>query len=82
MPVVFPPAAGDLAGQLAGYRVTHPVGGVEGARSCVSDEGSWIPVGRGQWTLVSENPLTLAPSLLCTVCGDHGFIRDGKWVPA
>ena len=33
--------------------------------------------------------LTLAPSILCTVgrtglpeCGFHGFVRDGKWVPA
>lgn len=26
--------------------------------------------------------LTLSPSLLCTACGNHGWIRDGKWVPA
>lgn len=26
--------------------------------------------------------LTLSPSLLCGTCGDHGFVRDGKWVPA
>ena len=25
--------------------------------------------------------MTLSPSLLCS-CGDHGFIRDGKWVQA
>jgi hypothetical protein len=37
--------------------------------------------GRG-WKVESFEPLTLSPSLLCTVCGDHGFIRDGKWVPA
>lgn len=33
------------------------------------------------WQLVSLDPLTLAPSLLCRVCGTHGFIRDGKWMP-
>ena len=33
------------------------------------------------WTVGSWEPLTLSPSLLCH-CGDHGFIRDGKWVPA
>jgi hypothetical protein len=33
------------------------------------------------WELVSADPLTLSPSLLCE-CGDHGFIREGKWVPA
>lgn len=36
---------------------------------------------RDLWQLVSLEPLTLSPSLLC-VCGDHGFIRDGQWVPA
>lgn len=34
------------------------------------------------WDLVSEVPLTVSPSLLCRVCGHHGFIRDGRWVPA
>ena len=33
------------------------------------------------WTVVSWEPLTLSPSLRCG-CGDHGFIRDGRWVPA
>lgn len=34
------------------------------------------------WRVVTEEPLTLEPSLLCRMCGDHGFVRDGKWVPA
>lgn len=34
------------------------------------------------WELISLSPLTIAPSLLCGACGDHGFIRDGKWIPA
>jgi hypothetical protein len=29
-----------------------------------------------------EEHLTIAPSLLCRTCGNHGFIRDGRWVPA
>lgn len=33
------------------------------------------------WTVESWDPLTLSPSLLCH-CGDHGFIRAGRWVPA
>ena len=40
------------------------------------------PDGRHRWAVVQEDPLTLSPSLLCMRCGDHGFIRDGKWVPA
>lgn len=36
------------------------------------------------WTLVSVDPLEMEPSLLCTMpgCGDHGFIRGGRWVRA
>ncbi len=34
------------------------------------------------WQVVSWDPLTLSPSLLCMRCGDHGFIRGGKWVRA
>jgi len=30
------------------------------------------------WHVESWEPLTLSPSLLCH-CGDHGFIRDGRW---
>ena len=33
------------------------------------------------WTVQRWEPLTVTPSLLCH-CGDHGFIRDGRWVPA
>lgn len=34
-----------------------------------------------RWTVESFEPLTLSPSILCS-CGDHGYIRDGRWVPA
>jgi hypothetical protein len=34
-----------------------------------------------KWQVVSENPLTLSPSLLCH-CGDHGWIQEGRWVAA
>jgi hypothetical protein len=33
------------------------------------------------WTVESLDPLTISPSVLCRGCGDHGFIRDGRWVP-
>ena len=33
------------------------------------------------WEIVSLEPLTLTPSSRCH-CGDHGFIREGRWVPA
>lgn len=38
--------------------------------------------GRPSWVVEKEDPLTLSPSVLCTTCGHHGYIREGKWVPA
>lgn len=38
--------------------------------------------GRPLWQVQSYDPLTLTPSLLCTTCGHHGFITEGRWVPA
>lgn len=46
--------------------------------------GTWAPIfgpDKG-WDLIQLEPLTLSPSLLCRACGDHGFIRNGKWVKA
>lgn len=40
------------------------------------------PDGAPSWVVESEELLTLSPSLLCRTCGHHGFIREGKWVPA
>lgn len=34
---------------------------------------------RPRWVVESWEPLTLSPSLLCRTCGDHGFIRGGRW---
>lgn len=39
------------------------------------------PDRRNTWTVESRDPLTLSPSVLCS-CGDHGFIRDGRWIRA
>jgi hypothetical protein len=33
------------------------------------------------WDVLSWDPLTISPSVLCS-CGDHGFIREGRWVRA
>lgn len=35
------------------------------------------------WTVQSLDPLTISPSVHCTVerggCGAHGFIENGRW---
>ena len=41
-----------------------------------------VSPGRTYWRLVSLEPLTVEPSVLCMRCGDHGYITDGRWVPA
>lgn len=38
--------------------------------------------GGPTWEVLKQDPLTLSPSLACRSCGHHGFIRDGRWVPA
>lgn len=51
--------------------------------------GGWVPFNvkseyilsnTPKWEVRSLDPLHLEPSLLCG-CGNHGWIRDGKWVP-
>jgi hypothetical protein len=34
---------------------------------------------RSVWRVESHDPLTVSPSLLCGLCGRHGFIRSGRW---
>ena len=43
-----------------------------------------IAPNQAKWTVESWDPFTVSPSLLCMApgCGDHGFIRGGRWVPA
>ena len=40
-----------------------------------------IEPGKAVWTVESWDPPSFSPSLLCS-CGDHGFIRQGRWVRA
>jgi len=46
--------------------------------------GVWVArrVAPAVWQVESWEPLTISPSVLCLICGDHGFIRNGSWVPA
>lgn len=70
-------------------------GFVRWCHNCKNSEGKAyrtngaLPIEEGHghpaWELVSKDPLTISPSILCVPphgCGIHGFITDGKWVPA
>lgn len=72
--------------ELAGIRYRHFN---EEGKTC---EG-WLPITGNSWAngfggsimtweIEVEEPLTLSPSVLCRICGDHGFIQNGKWVKA
>jgi hypothetical protein len=42
-----------------------------------------LPLGLPDgWILISKEPMTVRPSILCTRCGCHGWITKGEWVPA
>lgn len=36
---------------------------------------------RSKWKVVSEEPLTLSPSLECKCKGQHGHIVEGRYIP-
>lgn len=44
-----------------------------------TDEG-WAP--GPTWQLVAVEPLHIEPSVKCTDCGMHGWIRGDRWEPA
>jgi hypothetical protein len=64
-------------GVLYGANVEHLDGDGQPCRN------GWIYFGPPDgWTLESEDPPTISPSVLCTACGDHGFVRQGRWLRA
>jgi hypothetical protein len=70
-----------------GGNVLHPpVEGKCDGQGWIAFEGrSWARAFNGKiatWKVESDEPFTISPSILCRACGDHGFIRDGKWVRA
>jgi len=75
-----------------GFRLLHPkgpsnTGAYADSDYCLGSVAFDIPEAithnhKGPlWAVQSIDPLTISPSIACG-CGDHGFIRDGKWVSA
>ena len=68
------PAAAQSGDGVAGLAIRCP--------GCGSE--SYLPTGDSRgWNLVSEDPLTITPSVFHTKekggCGWHGFLTDGEW---
>lgn len=88
--------AGHVSKQTIGLIFDHPAK-KDRANRCRGSILFDIPENRGAtlydaitqkdkprplWTVERAEPLTLSPSLDCSACGEHGFIRDDQWVPA
>jgi hypothetical protein len=76
----------DNHGNRVGFIERHP--GRDGAE-CMGSVRFDTPEARAAyerpgafWALESMDLLTISPSVLCRACGNHGFIRNGQWVPA
>lgn len=76
----------NLMGPGDNYRVMwYPDGSARFEHRCDRGERGVVvcaPLLSDQHTIEQRQPLTIAPSILCSDCGTHGFIRNGRWVPA
>ncbi len=76
----------EYEGERSGATVRHLTPDGKKCSGWIAFEGrAWAKSFEGKiatWKVEQEDPLTLSPSLLCRACGDHGFIRLGKWVRA
>jgi hypothetical protein len=74
--------------ERAGVIESHPRRGGDAGSRCEAALLFDLPgvryafSGRHVWTVEKWHPLTLSPSVLCRTCGNHGYIRDGRWLPA
>jgi hypothetical protein len=72
--------------ERAGVRVAHQR--PDGGGLCHAAINFDVPVirelwpAKALWQVEQMDPFTASPSLLCLRCGDHGFIRQGRWVRA
>lgn len=69
-----------ISGSYVGAVVSHKLADGSTCEGAIWWDEYQSPRGE-MWTLHSLDPLDVSPSLLCH-CGDHGFIQQGRWVPA
>jgi hypothetical protein len=70
----------DANDELIGWLHTHPDARNPSALCqsfCAVRPMNGIPVHK----VVSNDPLTLTPSLQCRTCGAHGHVTNGRWEP-
>jgi hypothetical protein len=68
-------------GAPVGVQINHTKPGGE---LCATYAG-WVPganqrdPNEPQWQLISLEPLTISPSVVCRSCPLHGFVSGGVW---
>lgn len=67
--------------RLVGWLHTHPDARNGAGMLCQSFCAVRPLNGSPVHQVVSDDPLTLTPSLLCRTCGAHGNVINGKWEP-
>jgi hypothetical protein len=75
----------DKTETIIGYTIEHPhkqTGAFCDGLVTLDTAPAEFRTDNDVWSRPSVAPLTLEPSVLCHTCGDHGFVRGGKWVPA
>lgn len=78
---------GHLPGRPSVRALFYPDGKVGIEHRCKIVDGTQIicapalRLGEGH-TIISDDPLTVTPSISCPDCGLHGFITDGRWIDA
>lgn len=81
------PFAQHDGGPITGYIETHPRpdNGQPCAGSVMLDTAGDGWPEHPRWRVTDRTPgapLSLEPSILCRSCGNHGWVRGGKWVAA
>lgn len=73
----------DGSGALVAFIMHHPCKDKCGSFVSVKQDDpgpSWTCSFSGVVESIEQlRTVTLSPSLLCTACGHHGFVRNGKW---
>lgn len=75
---------GTTGQPVMGVQITHD--GCAGTRCLINTPETRAlrspgTQARAMWEVVKRDPLSLAPQIVCE-CGEVGWLRNGKWVPA
>ena len=65
----------EFEGEVSGCSIAHK-------RPDGTDCDGWIAFAGRAWAKAFGSGQIATWSVLCRACGDHGFVREGRWVKA